>query len=169
MICLECNTENPYGTAACSHCALDFSPVPPHHYSNHICQMQIAIREYLDQAIPREQFLMNCANFIAIVDAFEDAWSPTASTLSSRLADPLKEHFLAPLKEIDRGLANLFAVTELLRDFQEDGADSLLVTADEKLVDSFRLLCAGSAGVLHEVEMEELRQLKLGNTHDYSA
>ena len=26
-----------------------------------------------------------------------------------------------------------------------------------------------SAGVIHEIEMEELRQLKLGNTHDYSA
>ena len=169
MICLECGSDNPYGAAACKGCLIELSTVPPHTHSNHVCQMALAIQEYLEGQLPRQQFLSTCANFLKIAAKFEEAWGTTQCTLLSRLADPLKERYAGPLDEMDRGLKELNTVIDLIHQFQEGGGDELLSIIDEKLLDYFRLVCTGCAGIIHELELEELRQIKLGTMHDYSA
>ena len=169
MICLECGVDNTYGADACKGCQIELTTIPPHTHSNHVCQMTLAIQEYLEGQLPRKQFLISCVTFARIAQTFEDAWGSGEASLSSRLAEPLQARYLGPLSEMDRGLKELQTVIDLLHQFQEGGEDSLLAHVEEKLLDYFRLVCAGSAGIIHELELEELRQIKLGTMHDYSA
>jgi hypothetical protein len=169
LTCLECGKVNRYGSQDCSGCGLELSTVPPYIHSNHVCQLTIATQEYLDQQISREEFLLIVTAFEKIANSFIENWQIIEESLGSRLAANLKETYSGPVAELDQGLKELLAGLEMLQQFRAGGSDELLKLVDEKLLDYFKLVCTGSAGILHEVELEELRQINLGRTHDYSA
>jgi hypothetical protein len=131
--------------------------------------MQIALNDYAEGSLARDQLCKIIATFLSIVARFDEFWDVATTSLASRTAEPLREHFGAGIRGVDRGVAQLLSASDLLVEFQEGGPDEVLGPLNEKLLDSFHLICQGCALLIHELELEELRQIKLGTTHDYSA
>jgi hypothetical protein len=169
LICLECGSDNSYGTDSCRVCQIEFSTVPPHVHSNHVCQLQLSIQELLEGSLSPEEFLHNCHAFFDLVADFEKSWTTASSALLDRLAEPLKARYGQGIKEMDQGLGFLREAIAGLEAYEETGEKEGLALVDEKLLHFFSLVCRGCGWVIHELELDELRQIKLGAAADYSA
>lgn len=169
MICLECGHDGRYGLENCSQCGLALRVAPPHVEANHISQMQVAMDEYLEGQLTRERLLSIFQRFEERVSEFEARWGVLMESLfKDRLGEKLKDTYQGAAVEVDRALSHLVEALGLLQEFQHDGPDELLPQAREELLSFFRLACGGCALAMHELELEQLRQIKLGNAADYS-
>lgn len=169
MICFDCGHNGPYGVETCENCGKVLRVAPPHVDANHISQVQVAIEDYLSGTLERENLLEILSHFEGCVDEFEQRWGPLMEQLfKDRLGDSLKETYEPAAIEIDRALARLVEALSCFQDFAQDGSDDILVQGREELLSFFRLACGGCAILLHELELEQLRQVKLGNAADVS-
>jgi len=169
LICLECGHDGRYGSPDCSQCGLPLRVAPPHVEPNHVSQLQVAIDEYLEGTLERDRLLQIIERFEERVGEFEQRWGGLMETLlKDRLAEGLRQNYEAATVEIDRSLASLVDALSLLQEFSEDGNEEALLPAREQLLAFFRLACGGCALVLHELELEQLRQIRVGNSADFS-
>jgi hypothetical protein len=167
---LECGHDGRYGSDVCAHCGHTLRVAPPHVEANHISQLQVAMGEYLEGELSRDRLVQMMQRFEERVGDFEERWGGLMENLfKDRLSDALRETYHAATVEVDRALAHLAEALSLLHDFQEEGPDDLLLAAREELLNFFRLACGGCALAIHELELEQLRQIKLGGAADYSA
>ncbi|MBS2036824.1 hypothetical protein JST97_17670 [bacterium] len=169
MICLECGHDGGYAVEHCAGCGRLLRVARPHAHPNHVSQIQVAIDEYLEGQLRREALLPILQRFEDRVSEFETRWGGLMETLfKDRLAEGLRQHYQAATIEIDRAMVHLVEALSLLQEFQQEGPDELLAQAQQELLLFFRLACGGCALVMHELELEQGRAVKLGNAADFS-
>ena len=170
LICLECGHDGRYGSKHCKQCGELLRVAPPHVEANHISQVQVAIDEYLEGNLTRDRLLNILERFEERVGDFEARWGVLMESLfKDRLAENLREAYQGAAVEVDRALVHLVEALTLLGEFQQEGPDELLIQGREELLDFFRLACGGCALAMHELELEQLRQVKVGTSADFSA
>lgn len=151
MICLECRHDNKYGVEVCGGCGIELLTIPPHAYSNHVCQMTLALREFLAGQLGRGEFLSTSQNFTQISERFLLEWNLDQQSLGQRLAPHLRKHFGESIGAIDQGLAELNRALDILDDFK-NGVETHLPELEEILLDYFKLVCSGCAGLIEGLE-----------------
>ena len=169
MICLACGSENNYGAEKCHTCPHVFAVFPPYIKSNHICQLQAALRDCREGRLDLDGFGDRYTRFAEYSMDFQDRWklghgrTPLADrlaeveTLQGGKAQSPKELFLEGVKELDQSLGSLEEALASIDQALETGDMSLLTTADELLTDFFKIGCGGCAILIDELE-------KLANT-----
>lgn len=169
MICLECGHNNRYAQTQCAQCGFLLRQAPPHVEANHVSQVQVAIEEYLEGQLTRERLVNILQRFEERIAEFENRWGLLLESLFlDRLSPSLQDTYGAAMKEIDRSMARLTEALGLFSDFQQEGSDDLLIQGREELLAFFQLACGGCALALHELDLEQLRQIKVGNSADFS-
>jgi hypothetical protein len=129
----------------------------------------VAIDEYLEGSLERDRLLQIIQRFEERVAEFEQRWGGLMETLfKDRLHESLRANYETAAVEMDRSLASLVETLALLQEFSEEGNDEALGPAKENLLVFFRLACGASALVLHELELEQLRQIRVGHSADFS-
>lgn len=129
----------------------------------------MAIQEYLEGSLERDRLLTILQRFEERVGEFESRWGVLLeSLLKDRLSDSMRQPYEAAVIEMDRSLVSLVEALELLQEFSEHGNDELLLPAQEQLLTFFRLACGGCALAMQELELEQLRQIRVGNSADFS-
>ncbi len=169
MICLECGYNNRYGQTHCAGCNLPLRQAPPHVEANHVSQVQVAIEEYLEGNLTRDRLVNVLQRFEERIGEFETRWGLLLeSTFQERLSAALQETYAAAMAEIDRSMTRLAEALGLFSEFQQDGPDELLIQGRDELLGFFHQACAGCALALHELDLEQLRQIKVGTSADFS-
>lgn len=129
VLCLACSSSNPYRAERCEGCGRELPAFPPYLHSNHICQLQLALAAYEEEALPREGLLTAYAAFAELA-LREPEWTPDFF--------PARDSLHAALEHLDR--------------WAEEGGDAHLAPVDELLTDFFQLACGSCAELLHHHE-----------------
>lgn len=159
MICLACGNEQSNQLPKCGHCGHPFEVFPPFVRSNHVCQLQAALRRCQESDEAFEQFAQIYARFAELSLGFQERWrsGPDAS-LASSLSQPLKDQFLEGVQEMDQALGYLEEAMLCLDQALETDDRDGLAQADGLLTDFFKVGCGGCAALMDELEKEDPNQ-----------
>jgi hypothetical protein len=160
MICLACGAENAYPSESCAECELAFAVFPPHVHTNHICQLQDAVAHFLDGTLEKADFLEVYLGADELVKGFEAGWGPLGELhLLDRLAVPLRERYAEHVELLNEGMLHLDEAIHALNTFVSAGDAAVLAPVYELLGEGFRQVCSGCGGIMHELEMDQIRQV----------
>jgi hypothetical protein len=168
MICLICGAENTYGAESCVECSQPFNIFPPYIKSNHVCQLQSCITEYLEGQLEKEDLQDMMENFKEIFTGFENKWRLKETPAARRLGTALSERFGDAVGEIDRGYASLQKALELMGEFAAegsrtpDGEKKLLEEIHQALGAFFSITCSGCGWIIKEMETLDKKDLQIG-------
>ena len=163
MICLMCGAENRYGSKECTNCQQPFATFPPYLRSNHICQLQAALRDCQEGNIDLDVLGEAYGRFAELSMNFQEKWSLLDGLpLLDRLPDTLKPTFGAAISEIDKSLGSLEQALAFMDEALESQDVTALSEADEHFTDFFKICCGGCALLLDDFE-------RLGQTGGFGA
>ena len=154
MICLTCGAENSNKSKSCQGCAKAFEFAPPYGRTNHICQFQMAIRDFLDGKLDFDRLGESYGRFAELAMEFQDKWRLLEGLpLADRLSEPMRPTFRAGMAELDRALAILDESLTCADDALESGETDQLATVDELLTDFFKISCGGCATLMDALDI----------------
>lgn len=156
MICLGCGSTCPGSSARCPQCDRTLACFPPYVRSNHVAQLQDALRRCQSGEVAFAELAETYARFTQLSMAFLQQWrGQPESRLAEGLMQPLESRYRAGVAELDRSLDLLDEASLLLDQALETEDLELLGVADEMLTDFFKIGCAGCAMLMEELEQLE--------------
>ena len=148
-----CGGHNRYGAAECAGCRQPFGVFPPFVRSNHICQLQAALRECQEGSIGLDVLGEAYGRFAELTMNFQERWNLLEGLpLLDRLPDPLKQTFGAAIGELDKSLGCLEQALAYMDEALESQDDAALQEADEHFTDFFKTCCGGCALLIDDFE-----------------
>lgn len=156
MICLNCGQEQRGEVEECSGCKHSLAVFPPYVRSNHVAQLQQALRQCKDGQLDMELFAEIYGRFAELGLGFQQRWRADAQTsLVDGLPPELKARYQAGVAELDQALNILEEALQCLDQCLESSTDADFARADELLTDFFKIGCGGCAILMEELDKVE--------------